>query len=357
MDVTAARTEAALVLTVPGADVLDATAIHALSEAAATTPPPSLVVLDLRGLTFLNAVNVRNLLSFATAQAARGVRSVLLVEPAGAVSRVLETADPDGALPRFAGLEDALLGTLPATDVGVDDLVPEFEVLTRSLLTTTTVAGALRQVVNAARHLVPAAAVVSVTLRAPDGTYTTPAETDHVATALDVVQYRTGRGPCLQAARLDGPGYAVSPDLGTEQRWPEFAAAAVEHGLTGVLSTELLSPTNKVVSGALNIYTRHHDTITDTDRHTALLLATHASLALAHLRSAEVADLQGTQMRQAIGTRDIIGQAKGILMNRQGITADQAFALLRETSQQLNVKLVEVATTLVARHGELGPRV
>ncbi|WP_410614425.1 ANTAR domain-containing protein [Amycolatopsis sp. lyj-109] len=84
-----------------------------------------------------------------------------------------------------------------------------------------------------------------------------------------------------------------------------------------------------------------------------LLLATHAALALAHARSTELADLNDLGLRHAIDTRDVIGQAKGILMQRQGITADAAFALLRSTSQNLNVKLVEVARNMVAHHAEL----
>ncbi|MFD9701109.1 ANTAR domain-containing protein [Lentzea sp. NPDC059081] len=353
MDVTAAVTEQAMVLAVPR---VDPTTLHALADAMAPAPPPALVVLDLRRLADLPAADARSLLAVASVQARRGVRCVVLAERQGAVSRVLATADPDGVLSRFADLEEALLKPVPAEPLGVDDLVPQFEVLTRTLLTATSVAAALEQILRASRHLISAAAVASVTLRTPDGTFTTPVETDSVATALDLVQYRTGRGPCVDVAAADGPGYVISSDLSRDDRWPEFAAAATENGLTGVLATELMSSSNKVVTGALNIFTRHHDRITETDRHTALLLATHASLALAHMQTTELAELHHTQMRRAIDTRDMIGQAKGILMNRQGITAEEAFSLLRRTSQDLNVRLVEVATTLVTRRGELDDR-
>lgn len=91
----------------------------------------------------------------------------------------------------------------------------------------------------------------------------------------------------------------------------------------------------------------------DADRHTALLLATHAALTLAHARNTELAAPHETELRHAIGTRDVIGQARGIVMHRQGITAEQAFSLLRSTSQDLNVTLVERVRKLVAHHGEL----
>ncbi|SDF75541.1 GAF domain-containing protein [Lentzea fradiae] len=354
MDLTATTTEPALVLTLPGVTELDAAAVHAMSDAISASPQPSLVVLDLRPLPGLRVTDARTLLSFARTQATRGVRCVFLVERARAVRRMLDAADPAEEVPRFTGLEEALLGTPRPVDTGVEDLVPQFEALTRALLTTTTVAAALDQVVTTATQLVPAAAVVSVTLREQDGTFTTPASTDGVAEELDEVQYRTGRGPCVEAARADGPGYVTSTDLGYDHRWPEFAETAARAGLTGVLATELPAG-NGVVTGALNVYTRGHDRITETDRHTALLLATHTSLVLAHLQAAEVAALRTTQMRRAIDSRDIIGQAKGILMSRQGVTADEAFGLLRQTSQDLNVKLVEVAARLVHRRADLTP--
>ncbi|MET9229974.1 ANTAR domain-containing protein [Lentzea sp. NPDC003310] len=315
-----------------------------------TATPAGLVVFDLRRVTALTPDAAAPLIALAAAPGP--TRHVALAEPGGAVHRALAAADPAGVLARFATLDEVLLGT--DADRRVEELVPRFEALTRSLLSATTVAEALQQISTAARHLIEPAEVVSVTLRAPDGTFTTPAETDEVATELDQVQYRSSRGPCVDAADPDGPGYAISADLVTEERWPEFAATAVANGLTGALATQLPSP-NEAVDGALNVFTKHSDGLSDTDRHVALLLATHAALALAHVRATELASLHTAQMRRAIDSRDIIGQAKGILMNRQGIGADEAFTLLRETSQHLNVKLVEVASTLVARRGELDP--
>jgi AmiR/NasT family two-component response regulator len=67
-----------------------------------------------------------------------------------------------------------------------------------------------------------------------------------------------------------------------------------------------------------------------------------------------LADLRETQLRKALETRDVIGQAKGILMQRRGITAEEAFDLLRRTSQDLNIRLAELASTLATRHTELG---
>ncbi|MBB4689122.1 GAF and ANTAR domain-containing protein [Amycolatopsis jiangsuensis] len=232
--------------------------------------------------------------------------------------------------------------------------VEPFETLTRLLVETKTVAEALQLVVDAAGHVVPNAALVSVTLCTPGGEFYTPVRTDAVAVALDEVQYRSGSGPCLDAARTDGPGYVDSTDLAVENRWPQFAVAAVQHGYGSILSTELV-PSGEAgrLSGALNLYSRSPGGFTEGERYTALLLSTHASLALAHARGVEIAELERAQLQHAISTRDLIGQAKGILMQRQGISADEAFATLQRTSQDLNVKLVDLARTVTERHSEL----
>jgi hypothetical protein len=220
----------------------------------------------------------------------------------------------------------------------LDGMLDQFEALTRTLLNATTVAAALQQIISAAALVVPGADLVSVTVRAPGGGFRTPVRTDVVAIELDQAQYQSGQGPCLH----------------TETRWPRFAAAASGHGYGAILATELLPPDGPGrLSGALNIYGRQPHGLPPSARHTALLLATHGSLALAHAHTAELADLNLAQLRRAIDSRDVIGQAKGILMNRQGISADEAFDLLRRTSQDLNVRLVDLARTLTTRHGEL----
>lgn len=239
---------------------------------------------------------------------------------------------------------------------GSGPLMAEVTALTQALLNTTTVAGVLEHVVDAARRIVPGADLVSITLRSPDGAFHTPIETGPVAIALDQLQYETGEGPCVTAARLSGPGHIRCDDLRHEPAWPRFAPAAADHGFTAVLSTTLLPDAKPPrLTGALNIYARHRDVLQAEAQDTALLLATHASLALAGAQAVSYAELKQRQLQQALESRDVIGQAKGILMNRRGCTAEEAFDLLRRTSQDLNVKLAELATTLAVRHTELDP--
>jgi GAF domain-containing protein len=233
-------------------------------------------------------------------------------------------------------------------------LVGQFTELTRALLAADTVAGALEQVVDAAMAVLPGADFVSITLRSPDGSFHTPVLTHEVAGDLDLAQYRTGEGPCVDCALPTGPALAYSADLAADMKWPQWGPIAVRAGVGSILATTLLpSARPPRCTGALNVYSGQPHGLDKTDHTAALLLATHASLALAHSQAVELAELQAEQMRIALDSRDVIGQAKGILMDRRGITADEAFEMLRRMSQDLNVKLAELAVTLAARHTEL----
>jgi hypothetical protein len=238
---------------------------------------------------------------------------------------------------------------------GPDSLAAaEFAKLTRSLLDAGNTAEVLDEIVRTAHAVVPGADLVSVTLRSSDGRFHTPVETAPVAVELDQAQYRTGEGPCVDASRMPGPGHIRSKDLAHEPAWPSFGPIAARRGYIGVLSTALLRRSARP-SGALNIYSRRPDALDARAKDIALLLATHASLALSGSEAMTLAELEAAHLRTAIESRDVIGQAKGILMQRRGISADEAFDLLRQTSQRLNVKIAELARTLAGRHQELEP--
>jgi GAF domain-containing protein len=251
-----------------------------------------------------------------------------------------------------------------SADPGEDDgrpldqamsLASQFATLTAALVNADTVGQVITEIVATASQVIPGAEVVSVMLRASDGRFHTPVRTDPLAGDLDQIQYQLGEGPCLDAADPAGPAIASSADLAVERAWPRFGPAAAERGMRSVLSTELVLPSRPPGhSGALNVFSSRPGThLYDEGRDIALLLATHASLALAHTDAVSRAELQASQLRRAIDSRDVIGQAKGILMERRGLSAEQAFDLLRRASQDLNVKLVELARTLATRRSEL----
>jgi len=235
-------------------------------------------------------------------------------------------------------------------DVG--PLAGEFVRLAENLLTATTVHGVLDRVVQAARVAVPGADLVSVTLATETG-YTTPVYTDDLALKLDEVQYRLSEGPCVEATRTPGLGLTFSGDLAQGVQFPNFGPAAAALGVHSVLAVGLFPDGEKDRFGALNIYAYQAGGLDELDRDLALILAAHASTALAGTLAATSAELETAQLRQALQSRDVIGQAKGILMERRGISADEAFDVLRRASQSLNIKLTTVAQTLVDRRAEI----
>jgi GAF domain-containing protein len=235
----------------------------------------------------------------------------------------------------------------------IGPLALEFVSLTEKLASETTVAGVLQRVVDATCVAVPGADLVSVTLRAPGG-FHTPVETEPLATRLDEVQYRLEEGPCVEATRTAGLGVTFCSDLGDCPEFPRFGQAAAAMGVGSVLAVGLFPHGGDAPRmGALNIYSREVGGLDTVDRDIALVLAAHASTALAATMACTAAELEAAQLRQALNSRDVIGQAKGILMERRKISADEAFDMLRSASQSLNLKLTRVAQTLVDRRTDI----
>ncbi len=249
-------------------------------------------------------------------------------------------------------------GVAPKRDHGspLGPLSCQFARLTAALLDAQTVEDVLEQVVEATLSVAPQVDVASVTLRSPDGAFHTPIATHWVAQLLDERQYEVGEGPCVAAALNPGPAFAAWPEgSDADSPWPQFTHAARKLGVEAVLSLSLLpTPDPPRLSGALNLYSRQPDGLDGIDRDAILLLATHASLALASTEAVTSAKLREAQLHQAIDSRDVIGQAKGILMGRRNISAKEAFDILRASSQHLNVKLTQVAKVLAAHPDLLG---
>lgn len=216
-----------------------------------------------------------------------------------------------------------------------------FAQLARELAAEADVHGVMRRVVDAAAFQLDGADHAGITVLSKRGV-STPVYTEEVVLRIDEAQYSAEEGPCLDAAR-DAMPMVRADDLSTEQRWPTFAAAAVELGVLSMLSFQLYTEHDTI--GALNIYAKKPNAFDDEDCHTGMLLATHAAVAAA-------AAAQAGNLRTALESRDVIGQAKGILMSRYKLTADQAFDLLITASQRTHRKLNDVAAQLAAT-GEL----
>ncbi|WP_410665360.1 GAF and ANTAR domain-containing protein [Amycolatopsis sp. lyj-84] len=170
----------------------------------------------------------------------------------------------------------------------------------------------------------------------------TVAPTDGLVATIDEVQYRTGQGPCLDAI-AEHQVFRIS-DLTTEKRWPTFTSKAAAIGVRSMLSFRLF--VSETTLGSLNLYARARDVFDDQAADDGLMFATHAAIALAGAQTEE-------RLHVALERRDVIGTAKGILMQRHNVDAVQAFAMLVDASQATNVKLYEVALWLVGHRGEV----
>lgn len=153
---------------------------------------------------------------------------------------------------------------------------------------------------------------------------------------LDAAQLSLAQGPCLEAA-VSGAMIRCT-DMRDEHRWPAFAAVAAAAGVRGTLSYQLIPHHNQV--GALNLFGREPRTVDRESEAMGALLATMATVAMMTAVSME-------QFKTALAGRDLIGQAKGILMNHYTIDADRAFGMLRELSQTGNIPLRTIAQRII----------
>lgn len=200
----------------------------------------------------------------------------------------------------------------------------------------------LAAIVAAAVDLVPGVedASVSVVLKRKEATSEAP--TSDLPAKLDAIQMEEGQGPCLDAA-FEQQTFRV-PDLQAETRWPTFCRRAIaETPVRGMLAFRFFVEDENF--GALNLFSRQPNVFTDESEYAGSLVAAHAAVAYAESRRA-------VQLTEAITSRDLIGQAKGILMERYKITGQEAFYLLSQASSRTNTKLVTLAEHL-ATSGEL----
>jgi GAF domain-containing protein len=174
---------------------------------------------------------------------------------------------------------------------------------------------------------------------------TTVAATAEVAALLDESQYEQGYGPCLDAVLADAP--MEIPDMRAETRWPKFTPIAVEHGVLSSLSTPI--PVLDSVAAAVNLYATKPDAFCHADHAAVQELVRYASAAIANIHLYDASRTLVEQLRTAAQSRAVIDQARGILMQMHRCTADEAFDILRRTSQHSNRKIRDIAAEIVAQ--------
>jgi hypothetical protein len=236
-------------------------------------------------------------------------------------------------------------GCARGRDSGTGGVVDEDRLLTvaRRLMETLTPGDldhTLSRITAAAVETLPETDYASITVLHADGRLKTVAPTDKFLWGLDEAQYGLRQGPCYEAAA--DAVHVVSPDLARDERFPGYAASAVAAGLRAQAGIRLFdAPTSR---GALNLYAEKVGAFSDLGA-LGELFRHQAAMAIDYAREIE-------NLREAVNTRDMIGTAVGILMERYHLTDDRAFAFLTRLSQDGNIKLREVARRLIAAtHG------
>lgn len=200
----------------------------------------------------------------------------------------------------------------------------------------------LQAVTTYAVELIPEVDFADVLLFA-DGRHQSIAPTNPLATDLDNMQVGLQQGPCLAAATADAT--VVCSDLTADERWPDFARAAVAAGVHSMMSFQLYTDSKSARGGvggrgALNLFSNKHFEYTIEHQAIGAMLATQAATALI------AADRQ-TQFESALASRDLIAQAKGILMERFKVDAVRAFELIKRLSQDTNTPVRVLAGSIV----------
>lgn len=198
----------------------------------------------------------------------------------------------------------------------------------------------LARITAAAVEVLPEVEYASITIRHADGRLETAAPTNDLVLDLDAAQYEYREGPCYEAA--SDSVHVTSPDLSLETRWPRYAPVALGAGVQAQAGVRLFD--GKESNGALNLYSLSRGSFDELDS-LGSLFAHHAATAIDYAR-------QITHLQQAVETRQVIGQAVGIVMHQYGLDDARAFAFLTRLSSHNNIKLRAVADQVIAAANE-----
>lgn len=318
------------------------------------------IALDLAELDFMDASGL-NIIAEATSRLRSAGGALTIRSPSGMVRRMLDITDMSDLIEvRPPAPEVALLG--PEQHAGDASghvaSAPSGSVASDLARVAALPAGndvidaALRLVTALARATVGGAEGVSVSLTRHDR-LTTVAASDETIAQMDRDQYATGEGPCVAAAS-EGHWFHVE-SLAEEGRWPQFIPRAIEGGIASILSTPLMVSARPV--GALNVYAGTERAFGPRDQELAALFATQASAILAEARVDVATETAAKRLNDALQVRELIAQAQGVVMARQGVSATVAYGTLRRSAKRNDVPVRHRAAEIVAttaRHGLIG---
>ena len=236
------------------------------------------------------------------------------------------------------------VGTADRQDLPfVDELTGGASRMSGVLLAHETVDTVLRLITMLAVETIAGSTGAGVTLIDARGQPTSAAATDPSVERADALQYELNEGPCLAAIASRTPQRVH--DLAAEQRWPRWAAEAQEIGLGATLSAPLIA--GDVCLGAMKVYADRAGAFENGAEQLLGLFADPSAILVANEQSQQDARRMSENLRTALGQRDVIALAKGILMHSRDVDEQGAFALLVGASARQSQTLHEVARELV----------
>lgn len=216
----------------------------------------------------------------------------------------------------------------------LEELAVGLAQMARDLITQDSVQATLDRIVAHAVDLVDGCQDAGVLLLRGRTRVETAAASSDLVHRSDQLQAELGEGPCFDAAFQKGQSYRIADMESTVEGWPHFAPRARELGIGSMMGFLLYTDDGDL--GALDLYSPEPNTFTQHSELVGWLLASHAAVAFSGART-------NAQMQAAIETRQLIGEALGIVMERYKRTEDQAFDLLKKISQQHNIKISVLA--------------
>ncbi|HVF33447.1 MAG TPA: GAF and ANTAR domain-containing protein [Acidimicrobiales bacterium] len=215
--------------------------------------------------------------------------------------------------------------------------------LSRLVLQDETLETTLQRIVEVATRAIPDTVGVSITLKKGHRPYTAVATSAHVR-AIDEREYAVDEGPCISA--METGSLQLLDDVDAETRWPAFTRVCREEGLGSSLGVPLCVGDEPY--GAMNVYALTPHAFKEDQQEAATLLAEQASIALANTRTYSECSDKIRQLQEALESRVVIEQAKGVLMVTEGCDENGAFEVLKTRSQRSNRKLRQVAEDVVS---------
>ena len=223
---------------------------------------------------------------------------------------------------------------------GEEEALLRVATIARELAETDSLDGTLQKVVDLAEGYIEHCRGATLMMTQRDRIIT-PASTSRRAMLADHAQYATGEGPCLTAMRSHET--IVMDHIHADERWPDWQRKISELGWRSMIGLRLFIAEDTL--GALNLYAEEPNGF---DRHSQALAQVFASHAAVAMKAA----ISDAGLQRALESRDIIGQAKGVLMEREHLSGQQAFERLRRLSNDRNVKLRDIAQD-IAESGEV----